>query len=127
MVDPAEHDRDPVSYTHLDVYKRQEFDQHVFSLTVCDRNPCQAGFDLLGRDPSSLDNRAARIQHSSADASCDLLPRNIQTCKKSHQEQRQRLRATHAFPHLSSRIKSDFAKHFLVGAFENTRENSPTD
>jgi hypothetical protein len=105
----------------------REFDQHVFSLTVCDRYSRQAGFDLLCGNSSGRDNRAARIAHSSANAPCDLLSGSVQTCEQGDQDQRQRLRATHAFPHSSSRIKIDFAKLFLVAAFENTRENSPTD
>src|ERR1700722_1310238 len=104
----------------------REFDQYVLSLTVRDRDTRQAGFDLPCSHRGALDKRAARIELSSANAPCDLLSGSIQTCKQGHQEQRQRLRATHAFPHLSSRIKSDFAKQFLVGAFENTPRESLT-
>src|ERR1700693_307794 len=102
-----------------------EFEQYVLSLTVRDRDTRQAGFDLLCSNRGDLDNRAARIQHSSANATGDLLSGSMQTCKQGHQEQRQRLRATHAFPHSSSRI--DFAKQFLASALENTRENSPPE
>src|ERR1700674_119945 len=104
----------------------REFDQYVLSLTVRDRDTRQAGFDLPCSHSGDLDKSAARIEHSSANAPCDLLSGSIQTCKQGHQEQRQRLRATHAFPHSSSRFKSDCAKQFLVGPLENTRENSPT-
>src|ERR1700733_15749782 len=104
----------------------REFDQYVLSLTVRDRDTRQSGFDLLCSHSGDLDNRAARIQHSSANAPCDLLSGSIQTCKQGHQEQRKRLGATHAFPHSSSTIKSDCAKPFLGSPLENTRENSPT-
>src|ERR1700678_3007704 len=105
----------------------RELHQHVLSLTVCDHNPCQSGFDLLGGNSSRLDDCAARIAHRSTNASCDLLSGNIQACKQGHHQQRQRLRATHAFPHLSSRVKSDVTKYLLVGALESARENWPTD
>src|ERR1700722_16565566 len=104
----------------------REFDQYVLSLTVRDRDTRQAGFDLLCSNSGELDNRAARIQHGSGKAPCDLVSGSIETCKQGHQEQRPRLRPPHAFPHSSSRIKSDFAKQFLVGAFENTPRESLT-
>src|ERR1035438_1891615 len=76
----------------------REFDQYVLSLSVRDSDTRQAGFDLLCCNSGDLDNPAARIEHNAANAPCELLSGSIQACKQGHQEQRQRLRATHSFP-----------------------------
>src|SRR5580692_2853193 len=76
----------------------RKLDQYVFPVPVCDCNSCQPSFDLLCSNSSDPDNGSARIAHSSANASRNLLSGNIRTGQKSQQEQRQRFRATHTSP-----------------------------
>jgi hypothetical protein len=63
------------------VMSDRQFDQHVLSLMIRDRSTGQTGLGLLCSDRRRLNNRPARIQHSSANASGDLLRSEVQACK----------------------------------------------
>jgi hypothetical protein len=105
----------------------REFDQHVLSLTVCDATrvkPVSICFAVTVAAWTIAPLGSLTVPRMLPVICC---PATFKLVSKSHQEQRQRLRATHAFPHSSSRIKIDFAKQLSRRRFENARENSPTD